>query len=154
MYKTNAKSEAERTELHSSTNLWMCQLTSSWEGMDDKPFSSSSVITLCARPKAVVGLSHTLIPILLLPFLQVSGGVTTVTSKDRVGEEGATLIGGGTAASTFSSLCFLFFESKVSLARGSFFRSLIRAYLSLLYWVAISVYIYIYIYNKKKAIPI
>ena len=63
---------------------------SSWEGMDDKPFSSSLVITLCAWPKAVVGSSHTLIPTLLLPFVRVSGGVTAVTSKDRVGEGGVT----------------------------------------------------------------
>ena len=52
-------------------------------------------------------------------------------------------------ASTFSSLNFLFFESEVSLARGFiffFFKSLMRAYLSLLYLVAISI-------KKKKVIP-
>ena len=40
--------------------------------------------------------------------------------------------------STFSSLNFLLFESKVRLAKGSFFKFLIQAYLSLLYLVAIS----------------
>ena len=44
---------------------------------------------------------------------------------------------GEAAVSVFSSLNFLFFESVVRLDKGSFFRSLIRAYLSLLYLVAI-----------------
>ena len=88
--QVNQKSDAGITELHTCTNLWMCRPMSSWEGMDDKPFSSSLVITLCAWPKVVVGSSHTLIPTLLLPFVQVSEGVTTVTSKDKVGEGGVT----------------------------------------------------------------
>ena len=40
--------------------------------------------------------------------------------------------------SAFSSLSFLFFESEVRLAKGSFFKFLMQAYLSLLYLVAIS----------------
>ena len=58
--------------------------------MEDKPFNSSLVIMLCAQPRVVVGSSHTLIPILPLPFARVIGGVTTITSKDEVGEEGVT----------------------------------------------------------------
>ena len=45
-------------------------------------------MTLCAWPKAVAGSSHTLIPTLPLPLARVSGGVTTVISRDRVGERG------------------------------------------------------------------
>ena len=104
----------------------MCQLTSSLEGTDNKLFSSSLVMTLCARPIAIAGSSHTLIPTLPLPFARVSGGVTTVTSRDGVGEGGAVWIGGRTLVSTFSSLHFLFFESEVRLARGLFFKFLIR----------------------------
>lgn len=40
--------------------------------------------------------------------------------------------------STFSSFSFLFFKSKVKLAKSSFFKFLIWPYLSLLYLVAIS----------------
>ena len=40
--------------------------------------------------------------------------------------------------STFSSFSFLFFKSKVKLAKSSYFKFLIWPYLSLLYLVAIS----------------
>ena len=83
-------------------------------------------------------MSQTLLPILNFPFAQVVGGVKAVTSKDGVGEEGAVWMGKGTVVSAFSSLNFLFFESAVRLDKGSFFRSLIWVYLSLLYLVAIS----------------
>ena len=56
----------------------------------------------------------------------------------RSWRKGAVWIGGRTLVSTFSSLNFLLFESKVRLAKGSFFKFLIQAYLSLLYLVAIS----------------
>ena len=92
---------------------------SSRDGMDDKPFSSSLVITLCARPMAVVGSSHTLIPTLVLSLAWVSGGVAAVTSKDGV-KEGAVWTGGRVEVSAFSSLTFLFFKFEVKLAKGYF----------------------------------
>ena len=92
---------------------------SSRDGMDDKPFSSSLVITLCARPMAVVGSSHTLIPTLVLSMARVSGGVVAVTSKDGVGE-GAVWTEGRVEVSAFSSLTFLFFKFEVKLAKGYF----------------------------------
>nr|POE94139.1 hypothetical protein CFP56_17470 [Quercus suber] len=86
--------------------------------MDDKLFSSSLVITLCAWPKAMAGLSHTLIPILLLPLARVTGGVAAVTSKEGVGEGGVTWTDGfGIEALALSSPSFLFFESEVRLAK-------------------------------------
>ena len=53
---------------------------------------------------------------------------------------------GEAAVSVFSSLNFLFFKSVVRLDKGSFFRSLIRAYLSLLHLVAI------FARNKEKQV--
>ena len=80
--------------------------------MDDKPFNSSLVMTLCARPKAVAGSSHTLIPILLLPLARVIGGVAAVTSREEVGEGGVVWTDGvGTTISALSSPNFLFFSS-------------------------------------------
>ena len=112
--------------------------------MDDKPFSSSLEITLCTQPKVVAGLSHTLIPTLDLPLPRVNGGVVVVTSNDRVGEEGAVWTGGRAKVLAFLSLSFLFFESEVKWAKGSFFKFLMRAYLYLLYLVAI------FVKKKKK----
>ena len=107
--------------------------------MDDKPFNSSLKMTLCARPKAVAGSSHMLIPVLLLPLARVIRGVATVTSREGVGEGGVVWIDGvGIAISALSSPSFLFFESEVKLVRSSFFKFLMRAYLSLLFQVAIS----------------
>ena len=88
MHTENSKGGVERTELHTCTNLWICRLTSPWEGMDDKPFSSSLVITLCAQPRAVARSSHMLIPILPLPFARVIRGVTTVTSRKGLEKKG------------------------------------------------------------------
>ena len=107
--------------------------------MDDKPFNSTLVMTLCAQPKAVARSSHTLIPVLLLPLAQVIGGVVAITFREGVGEGGVVWTDGvRTAVSALSSPSFLFFESEVKLARSSFFKFLMRAYLSLLYQVAIS----------------
>ena len=73
---------------HTCTNLWIWRLTSSWDKTDDKPLSSSSVIMLWARLKAVARSSQMLFPILPFPLLRVMGGVEFVTSIDRVGEDG------------------------------------------------------------------
>lgn len=116
----------------------MWWLTNSWEGTDDKPLSSSSVITLWAHPRAVTGSSQTLFPTLPFPFEWVMGGVEAVISIVGVGDDGIIWIGEETVALPFSSCNFCLFGSKVSWERGSCFIPLICAYFSLLYWMAIS----------------
>ena len=73
---------------HTCTSLWIWRLTSSWDETDDKPLSSSSVIMLWARLRVVIGSSQMLFPILPFPLLRVMGGVESVTSIDRVREDG------------------------------------------------------------------
>ena len=73
---------------HTCTSLWIWRLTSSWDKTDDKPLSSSSVIMLWARLRAVAGSSQMLFPILPFSLLRVMGGVESVTSIDRVREDG------------------------------------------------------------------
>ena len=99
MHTEKYQMDVEREKPHTYTNLWICRLISSWEGMDNKPLSSLLVITLWAQPIAVARSSQTLFLTLSFPLAQVVGGEKAVTSKDEVEEEGAIWTSGRAAAS-------------------------------------------------------
>jgi len=84
-----------------------------------------------------------LFPTLLFPLEQVMGSVNIIISRDGVGEEGTVRTMGETVVSLLSSFSLRFFVSTAIWDKGSFFIPLTRAYLSLLYLVAIS--------TKKKS---
>ena len=61
-----------------------------------------------------------------------------IISREGVGEDGVLKMDEGVVISPFPSFNLCFFESEVSWDKGSFFNPFTRAYLSLLYQVAIS----------------
>ena len=107
----------------------MWRLTSSWKGIDEIPLSLSSVITLWAHPRVLEGSSQTLLPTLPFPLEQMVGGVKVIISREGVGEDGVPKRDKGAGVSSFPG---------ISWDKGLFFKLFTRAYLSLLYLVAIS----------------
>ena len=103
--------------------------TSLWEGIEEIPLSLSSVITLWAHPRVVVGSSQTLLPTLPFPLEQMVGGVKVIISREGVGEDGVPKRDKGAGVSSFPG---------ISWDKGLFFKLFTWAYLSLLYLVAIS----------------
>ena len=116
----------------------MWRLTSSWKGIDEIPQSLSSVITLWAHPRVVVGSSQTLLPTLPFPLEQMVGGVKVIISREGVGEDGVPNRDKGAAVLSFPSSSLRFFNLGISWDKGLFFKLFTRAYLSLLYLIAIS----------------